>query len=153
MSARIEKGAHVTLRFWLYDREGELLETSEESEPMEFVAGADEVAPRIEEALLGKSVGDKVRVTLPPGEAFGEPDPALILSIPRSQIPEGVPLSVGEFLPVSLADAPEDLDEEIEFRIVEVGEDEVVLDANDPLAGETVTFELEVAAVRPSPTR
>ncbi|MEQ1894591.1 MAG: FKBP-type peptidyl-prolyl cis-trans isomerase, partial [Planctomycetota bacterium] len=87
MSARIENGAHVTLRFWLYDREGELLETSEESEPMEFVVGADEVAPRIEEALAGKGVGDKVRVTLPPGEAFGEPDPGLILSIPRSQIP------------------------------------------------------------------
>lgn len=149
MSARIENGAHVTLRFWLYDREGELLETSEESEPMEFVVGADEVAPRIEEALAGKGVGDKVRVTLPPGEAFGEPDPGLILSIPRSQIPEGVPLSVGEFLPVSLTDAPEDLDEEIEFRIVEVGEDEIVLDANDPLAGETVTFELEVTAIRP----
>ena len=153
MSARIETGAHVTLRFKLYDREGELLETSEESGPMEFVAGSDEVAPRIEEALVGKTVGDRVRVTLPPAEAFGEPDPALILSIPRGQIPEGVPLHVGEFLPVSLADAPEDLEEEIEFRIVEVGEEEIILDANDPLAGETVTFELEVAAVRPPQSR
>ena len=153
MSAKIEKGAHVRLRFWLYDKEGELLETSEESEPMEFVCGADEIAPRIEEALLGRGVGEKVRVTLPPGEAFGEPDPALILSIPKSQLPPGVALSVGEFLPVSLADAPEDLEEEIEFRIVEVGEDEVVLDANDPLAGETVTFELEVTEVRPAPSR
>ncbi len=153
MSARIQTGARVTLRFKLYDREGELLETSEESGPMEFVAGADEVAPRIEEALTGKGVGDRVRVTLPPAEAFGEPDPALILSIPRSQIPADVPLSVGEFLPVSLADAPEDLEEEIEFRIVEVGEDEIVLDANDPLAGETVTFELEVTAVEPPSSR
>ena len=70
------------------------------------------------------------------------------MSVPRSEIPPELPLSVGEYLPVELEDAPEDLaDEEVEFRIVEVGEEEVVLDANHPLAGETVTFALEVVSV------
>lgn len=145
---RIEKGRHVVLSYELFDREGELLESSEEGEPMEFTQGAEEVAPAIERALHGKQAGDKVRVTLPPAEAFGEIDPGLIVTVPRSEIPEEYVLSVGEYLPVELEDAPEDLEgEEVEFRIVEVGEEEVVLDANHPLAGETVTFALEVVSV------
>lgn len=145
---KIEKGRRVVLRYELFDRAGELLETSEEGEPMEYVHGAEEIAPALERALSGKQEGDAVRVTLPPDEAFGELDEALIVTVPRSEIPEGVPLSVGEYLPVSLEDAAEDLaDEEVEFRIVEIGEEEVVLDANHPLAGETVTFALQVVSV------
>lgn len=145
---KISKGCHVVLKYELYDREGELLESSDEGDPMEYTQGAEEVAPAIERALDGKQAGDRVRVTLPPAEAFGEIDPELVLSVPRSEIPSEYSLSVGEYLPVELEDAPEDLEgEEIEFRIVEVGEEEVVLDANHPLAGETVTFALEVVSV------
>jgi FKBP-type peptidyl-prolyl cis-trans isomerase 2 len=145
---RIAKGCRVVLRYELLDREGELLESSEEGEPMEYTHGAEEIAPALERALTGKQAGDKVKVTLPPEDAFGAIDPELIVSVPRSEIPPELPLSVGEYLPVELEDAPEDLaDEEVEFRIVEVGEEEVVLDANHPLAGETVTFALEVVSV------
>ena len=145
---RIKQGCHVVLRYDLFDREGELLESSEEGEPMEYVQGADEISPALERALAGKQAGDKVRVTLQPEDAFGVVDPGLIVSVPRAEIPAELPLTVGEVLPVELEDAPEDLsDEEVEFRIVEVGEDEVVLDANHPLAGETVTFALEVVSV------
>jgi FKBP-type peptidyl-prolyl cis-trans isomerase 2 len=145
---RIQRGSHVVLRYELFDREGELLESSEESEPMEYTHGAEEIAPAIERALAGKQAGDKVKVTLPPEEAFGTVDPGLIVSVPRSEVPPELPLTVGEYLPIELEDAPEDLaGEEIEFRIVEVGEEEVVLDANHPLAGETVTFALEVVSV------
>jgi len=145
---KIAKGCRVVLRYELFDREGEMLESSEESEPMEYVHGAEEIAPAIERALSGKQAGDKVKVTLPPEEAFGAIDPELIVSVPRSEIPAELPLTVGEYLPVELEDAPEDLaDEEVEFRIVEVGEEEVLLDANHPLAGETVTFALEVVSV------
>jgi FKBP-type peptidyl-prolyl cis-trans isomerase 2 len=115
---------------------------------MEYEHGAEEIAPALEDALLGKSVGEEVRVTLPPEDAFGVPDPALIIVVPRSEIPPEIPLSVGEYLPVALEGASADLaEEEIDFRIVEVGEDEVVLDANHPLAGEHVTFALEVLSI------
>ena len=145
---KIEKGAQVSLKYRLFDREGELLEASDEGDLMEYVHGRGELAQAIEDALNGKVVGDGVRVTLPPEDAFGELDPQLIITVPRAEIPDDVPLSVGEYLPVSLEDPPADLeDEEVEFRIVEVGEEEVVLDANHPLAGETVTFELEVVSV------
>ena len=145
---KIEKGRRVVVRYELYDVSDELLETSEEGEPMEYVHGTEEISPALERALAGKQAGYSVRVTLPPEEAFGERDEDLLVTVPRSEIPPEIPLSVGEYLPVSLEEAPEDLaDEEVEFRIVEVGEEEVVLDANHPLAGETVTFVLEVVSV------
>lgn len=145
---KIDRGNRVVLSYELFDDEGELLESSEDGEPMEYTHGAEEIAPALERALAGKQEGDRVRVTLPPEEAFGAIDPALIVAVPRSEIPPEHRLAVGEYLPVQLEDAPEDLmEEEIDFRIVEVGEDEVLLDANHPLAGETVTFALEVVSV------
>jgi FKBP-type peptidyl-prolyl cis-trans isomerase 2 len=145
---RIQRGSHVVLRYELFDRDGELLESSEDGEPMEYTQGSDEIAPALERALTGKQEGDRVRVTLPPDQAFGEIDPGLILSVPRSELPEDVTLTIGEYLPVALENAPEDLEgEEVEFRIVEIGAEEVVLDANHPLAGETITFALEVVSV------
>jgi FKBP-type peptidyl-prolyl cis-trans isomerase 2 len=145
---RIQRGSHVVLRYELFDGDGELVESSEDGEPMEYTQGADEIAPALERALAGKQEGDSVRVTLPPDQAFGAVDPALIISVPRSEVPAEVPLVIGEYLPVGLENAPEDLeDEEVEFRIVDVGAEEVVLDANHPLAGKSITFALEVVSV------
>ncbi len=144
----ITDGSRVRLRYRLFDGEGELVESSAEGEPLEYTHGAGELPPGLERALSSHAEGEHVRVTLQPEEAFGPFDPALIVSVPRSEIPPELELVPGEFLPVELEDAPEDLaEEELEFRIVEVGAEEVILDANHPLAGETVTFELEVLSV------
>lgn len=145
---KIAPGAHVSMRYKLFDGSGELVETSEDGEVMEYVHGEDSLAPALEAALLGKKAGDSVRVALQPEDAFGAYDPELLITVPRKEIPDEFELVPGEYLPVSLEEASEDLaEEEIEFRIVEVRADEVVLDANHPLAGETVTFELEVTGV------
>jgi FKBP-type peptidyl-prolyl cis-trans isomerase SlyD len=145
---KVSGGTQVKVRYRLFDGEGELVEASEEAQPLEYTHGSGEIPPGLESALEGKSAGDEVRVTLQPEDAFGPFDPALIVSVPRSELPPGIELVPGEFLPVELEDAPEDLEgEELEFRIVEVAPDEVILDANHPLAGEAVTFELEVLSV------
>ena len=146
---KVVGGSLVKLRYRLFDGEGELVEASEEADPLEYTHGSGELPPGIEQALEGKREGEQVRVTLQADEAFGPFDPALIVSVPRTEIPADVELVPGDFLPVELEDAPEDLEgEELEFRIVEVGQDEVILDANHPLSGEAVTFELEVLSVR-----
>jgi FKBP-type peptidyl-prolyl cis-trans isomerase 2 len=145
---KIGPGARVRMRYRLFDGQGELVESSEEGELMEYVHGEDSLAPTLEAALLGKAAGEKVRISLLPEEAFGAYDPELLITVPRKEIPEEFELVPGEYLPVSLEEASEDLaEEEIEFRIVEVRPTEVLLDANHPLAGETVTCELEVAEV------
>jgi FKBP-type peptidyl-prolyl cis-trans isomerase 2 len=149
---RIQRGCRVVLRYELFNQQNELVESSEDSEPMEYVHGNDEIAPALERALERKQAGDRIKVTLPPDQAFGAVDPGLIVSVPRSEIPPEIPLVIGEYLPVELEELPEDLegeldDEEVEFRIVEVSPEEVVLDANHPLAGETITFSMEVVSV------
>ena len=73
---RIQRGSHVVMRYELFDREGELLESSEESEPMEYTHGAEEIAPALERALTGKQAGDKVKVTLPPRRPSGRSTPS-----------------------------------------------------------------------------
>ena len=80
---KIDEGRRIVLRYELFDREGELLESSEEGEPMEYEHGAGEIAPGLEGALEGKTVGEKVRVTLPPEEAFGRTDPKSSVRTPR----------------------------------------------------------------------
>ena len=146
--ARITRGTRVELRCRLYDASGVPIESSDGGDAIEYVQGEEDLPPALQDALEGKEAGAKVRVTLAPDEAFGPHDPALVVHVPRSELPADVELVVGEFLPVGLEDAPQDLeDEEILFRIVEVGDEEVVLDANHPLAGEAVTFELDVLAV------
>jgi len=145
---KIAPGSRVALKYRLFDGEGELVESSDDGELMEYKHGAEEIVPALERALEGKVVGDRLKVALQPEEAFGAFDPALMVTVPRSEIPDEVELEVGAYLPVELEQAPEDLEgEEVEFRIIEVGDEEVVLDANHPLAGESVTFELEVVSV------
>jgi len=147
MSKKIARGTRVELRCRLYDAEGERIEGAEEGEAIEYVQGDEDLPPALQAALEGQEAGATVRVALAEGEAFGPHDPALLVRVPRSELPDDVELVVGEFLPVGLEGAPEDLeDEEILFRIAEVGDEEVVLDANHPLAGEAVTFELDVLA-------
>ena len=69
---QIVPGSRVTIRYQLFDAEGELFESSEEDEPAEFVYGNGEVPPGLERALDGKSSGDKIRIELAQEDAFGE---------------------------------------------------------------------------------
>ncbi len=157
----VSRGALVELGFRLYDERGELLESSAEDGPLTYHHGAGEIFPALEEALEGAPIGAKRRVTLAPENAFGAYDPAAIVSVPRAELPPDAELEEGEFLSVKISedegespredDVEEDDDDEdeLELLILEVSADEVILDANHPLAGHEVTFELEVLSVRP----
>ena len=145
---RVTEGSLVKIHYSLFDAEGELFESSEGEDPAEFVSGQGEVPPGLERALEGKGAGDKIRVELADEDAFGAYMPEGLISIPRSELPEDV--EKGDMVPVMLTDddGNELEDGELEFRVVEVREDEAVLDANHPLAGQKVTFEVEVVEVK-----
>ncbi len=146
---KIQNGSVVVLRYEIYRADGELFEA--EDEPVEFVQGEGEVLPGLERALMGLEPGASLRVTLPPAEAFGDYNPEGLVSVPRSELPAGVELKKDEWITVVVqgdeGDAPEDQGE-MDMRIVEAEGDEVILDANHPLAGQEVTFQIEVLAVR-----
>ncbi|MGA7826421.1 MAG: peptidylprolyl isomerase [Geobacteraceae bacterium] len=110
--------------------------------PRELVLGKGEFLPAIEEALIGMSVGDKKKVIIPAEDAFGEYDEERVFSIPRTDLPEDLNPEVGDEIVLV-----NENDEELGVLVVEVTDDEINFDANHPLAGEDVTFEIELVEI------
>ncbi|HEX5338974.1 MAG TPA: peptidylprolyl isomerase [Gallionella sp.] len=140
---KIAKDTVVSLRYELFDAEGELLEKVED--PVSYLHGGyDGIFPLVEEALHGKSVGDKCNVTLQPDDAFGEYDHTLVEVEARSSFPKEV--AVG----MQFEGGPENSDDDdyLLYTVVEVTDDEVTVDGNHPLAGKTLSFNCVVTAVR-----
>lgn len=122
--------------------DGTVFDSSRERDPLEFVLGQGSLIPGFESAVEGREAGEKVCVTLPPDKAYGDVDRELIFTVPRAQVPDHIPLNVG--VPLQLSNEQGQMD----VTITEVGADEVTLDANHPLAGKTLTFEIEIVEIR-----
>ncbi|MDB5797706.1 MAG: peptidylprolyl isomerase [Paucimonas sp.] len=142
----IAKDTVVTLNYKLSDAQGNLIEES--NAPMVYLHGGyGNTLPKLEEALAGKNVGDKLDVQVEPEDAFGEYDAELVRVEERSRLPS--PLEVGmQFEGAPDADADED--ESVIFTVTDIAGDKVVLDGNHPLAGMALRFALEVVEVRPA---
>lgn len=150
---QIRPGSQVVLKYELYQADGQLFESSDD-EPIEFVQGSGDVLPGLERALEGLEEGAQLEVTLSAADAFGEYNPEGLVAVPRAELPGGAELVRDEWITVVVhGDEAGDEEQvgEMDMRIVEVGEDEVILDANHPLAGQDVTFKLAVLAVRGGP--
>jgi FKBP-type peptidyl-prolyl cis-trans isomerase SlyD len=147
----ITEGMQVSLRVKMFDSEGTLV--GEPNETMVYVHGADEIFPRLEQALEGKQVGDTISAYLEPEDHFGDYDEQLLRVEERNKFPEE--LQVGMQFEGSTDEQEEDQDENDEdppiFRVTDITEDTVVLDANHPLAGMALRFELEVLSVEQAP--
>jgi len=140
---KIAKDTVVSLRYELFDSEGELLEKVEE--PVSYLHGGyDGIFPLVEEELHEKRAGDQCSVTLQPDDAFGEYDHDLVEVEARNSFPDEV--AVG----MQFEGGPEGTDEDdfMLFTVVDVTDDEVTVDGNHPLAGKTLTFNCIVTGVR-----
>lgn len=113
-----------------------------ETGPMKIVLGAEEFFPQIEEALVGMSKGEKKSIVIPAAEAFGEFDDTKLFSVPLADLPEDFEAEEGDELILSGDD-----DEEMGVTVVEKTADEITFDANHPLAGNDLTFELELVEI------
>lgn len=113
-----------------------------ETGPMEMTIGVGEFFPQIEEALIGMTAGEKKSVIIPAKDAFGEYDTEKVFNVPRSDMPEDLKPEVGDELTLSNED-----EEEIDVTVVEVNDDSVTFDTNHPLAGEDLTFEIELLEI------
>lgn len=121
---------------------GEVFDTSREREPLEFTVGAGQMIPGFENAVRGMKLNEVKKVTLSPEDAYGEPNPEMIQDVPKSQLPEGLVPHVGQQLSSQMANG-----QEIIVRVAEVNDDHIKIDANHPLAGEALTFEIEVVGI------
>ena len=123
--------------------DSEVLDSSNDEGPLEYLHGHDNIVPGLEKALAGKKVGDSMQVTVSPEEGYGEYDEEATAHVPREEIPADVPLEPG----VEIIMEDDDGDE-LSAVIVWVGADEVKLDFNHPLAGRELEFEVKVVGLR-----
>jgi FKBP-type peptidyl-prolyl cis-trans isomerase SlyD len=139
---RIEEGAVVRLAYELRNAEGLALE--DQDAEMEYLHGGfGGIFPKVEAALQGKEDGAEVSITLEPEDAFGEYDADLLRVEPRSRFPESVEIGM------QFEGVPDDEGQEpLIYRITNVADDKVVLDANHELAGERLWFKCKVVEVR-----
>lgn len=113
-----------------------------ESGPMELTIGAEDFFSQVEDALVGMAPGEKKTVTIPAEDAFGEYDEEEVFSISRDQLTGDIVPEVGMELELTGDD-----DEPVEVTVVEVTEDTLTVDANHPLAGEDITYEIELMEI------
>lgn len=132
-------GNHVRVHFTGRLDDGTVFATSAMSEPLEFTLGSSEVLPQIEEAVEGMQIGESKSVYIPSEEAFGPRREDLVQEIPRESLPDGMEIEVGQQLWV---DQPNN--EPVLVSVADVSAYSVTLDANHPLAGEDLTFDLEL---------
>ena len=122
--------------------DGTQFDSSRGAEPLEFAMGQGQLIAGFENAVADLAVGDSCTVTLQPEEGYGEVNDAMVQDVPREMMPEGVELEVGMVLQGSADDGRVD-----NFTVVSFTDDHVKLDANHPLAGKVLTFEIELVAI------
>ena len=123
-------------------KNGEVFDTSKEREPLEFTLGQGQLIPGFEKAVIGLNVGDATKVDIPSAEAYGDSREDLVLNVPKDQLPADVEPQVGMQLQVNQPDG-----QPVPVRITDVKETELTLDANHPLAGHDLSFEIELVEV------
>jgi len=113
-----------------------------ETGPMQIVIGGGEFFPLVEEALIGMAPGEKKTVTVPADDAFGEYDDTRVFSVPLTDLPEDFEAEEGDEMILSGED-----DEELGVCVIEKTDSEITFDANHPLAGKDLIFELELVSI------
>jgi FKBP-type peptidyl-prolyl cis-trans isomerase SlyD len=132
----------VTFHYTLRDPAGSVLDTSRGGEPVTYLEGAGQIIDGLDEQLRAEPAGTKTRVRVPAAKAYGERDPAQIQRVKRALLPVA-----GDLKPGDSFQAGEDEYAPV-VTVVGIEGDEVLLDANHPLAGVELTFDVEITAVR-----
>jgi len=138
---RIGQHSVVSIDYTLTDKNGDLVDSSKGQEPLAYIHGTGSIVVGLEEALEGKEKGALVKVSVPPAKGYGERDEKLAQKVPRSMF------DVKDLEPGMRFHAQADHGSHV-VTVTAVDEDTVTVDANHPLAGETLNFEVTVVDVR-----
>jgi FKBP-type peptidyl-prolyl cis-trans isomerase SlyD len=139
---QIARHTVATFTYRLTDDAGALLDASEEGEPLAYIHGTESIIPGLERALEGRSSGDVLKLRIAAPEAYGERDDELVHEVSRGELPEGAEIAVGTQFHAENEDGVHIL------TVVGVEGDRITLDANHPLAGMALNFDLKVVSVR-----
>ncbi len=131
----------VAIHYTIKDDEGTEIESTIGGEPMVYLHGAGNIIRGLELALLGKNTGDKIQATVEPAEAYGEFIAEMVQTVPRSVFADQ-DVEVGMRFNTKTEHGP------LSFTVKDVSEEEVIVDGNHPLAGQTLHFDVSVEALR-----
>ena len=132
----------VSINYTLTDDDGTIIDSNEGRPALVYLHGHENIIPGLEKGLEGAAVGEKRKVDVAPADGYGDMDPDRVFEVPKTEFPDELPLEEGmEFC----AETPSG---EMTITVTEVRDTTVVVDANHPLAGVTLHFDVEVLDVR-----
>lgn len=145
---KVSNGMFVSVDYRGTLDNGDVFDTSIGRQPLEVQMGAGQLIAGFENALMGMALNEKKTFTLPPEEAYGHVDDDRKHTFPASDVPSDLNPQVGQTVGLTTQDG-----QQIPAQIVDVNDDGVTVDLNHPLAGESLTFEIEVVGISPTPTQ
>lgn len=132
----------VSIDYTLTDDAGDVLDASESGSPLVYLHGAGNIIPGLEAAVEGKQPGDAFTISVAPQDGYGEYDDSLVAEVERSRFPNAESIDLGDQFQANTPDGPRLV------TVIEMTEAVVTIDANHPLAGETLNFDVKVVDVR-----
>lgn len=145
---KVEKGLYVSVDYKGTLQNGEVFDTSQGSQPLEVQMGVGQLIEGFERELLGMSVNEKKMFTLNPDEAYGQRDDSLTRDFPRADFPAEMEPQVGMTIALQTPEG-----RQMPAQITYLDEEKLSVDLNHPLAGEPLTFDIEVVGISQTPTQ
>ena len=139
---KIKNGDTISVHYTGTLTSGEVFDSSLDREPLKVTLGKDQLIPGFEHAILGLSVGEKVTTNIPSKEAYGEYNSDMVLQIPNNQLPPELDAQIGMQLQLNQPNG-----QVIPVQITQVKAEMVTIDANHPLAGEDLKFDIEIIEI------
>lgn len=145
---KVEEGLYVSVHYKGTLDSGEIFDSSEGRAPLEVQMGAGQLIQGFEAALAGMTLNEKKTFTLAPEEAYGMRDDKRMHHFPRTEVPPEMNPQVGQAIALTASDG-----RQIPARIAAVNDEQITVDLNHPLAGEALTFDIEVVGISPTATQ
>ena len=143
MAEKAQQGDTVAVHYTGKLDNGEVFDSSQGRDPLEFKVGSGQVIAGFDEAVSGLEVGESREVRIEPEQAYGQPREDLVVDVERDQFPAEAEPAVGQQVQVQVAPGQNRV-----ATIAEVADDSIKLDLNHPLAGKPLTFEVELVEIR-----
>jgi peptidylprolyl isomerase len=145
---KVENGAYISVQYTGTLGNGDIFDSSQGRQPLEIHMGAGQMIKGFEAQLMGMVLNEKKVFTLNPEDAYGQRNTDMMQSVPRSEVPPDLDVQVGMIVGLVNQEG-----HRIPALIVEMDDEQLTLDLNHPLAGETLTFDIEVVGISSIPTQ
>lgn len=143
---KVEDGMFVSVHYTGTLDSGEQFDSSQGRAPLEFKTGAGQMIKGFESAVMGMTLNEKKVFTLDPEDAYGERNEEYMHEFPRAEMPAGLSPEIGQTLALTTPEG-----QQIPARIIAMDEEKVTFDLNHPLAGQALTFEVEIVGISETP--